>query len=86
MGYKLAPIAPLNGLFMITAILGFLISTIFIYDLRDHTGAIYPWAPSIGFSFSLVFVLMFVASLISMTYADVEEELQIDETRKIKRI
>ena len=85
MGYKLAPIAPLSGLFMITSILGFLISAIFIYDLRDQAGIIYPWAPSLGFSFCLVFVLMFVASLISMTYADSEEELQIDERRKIKR-
>jgi len=52
-------IAPLSGGFMIISILGFLLSAYWIFDL-DKT-----W----GFTFCLVFTLMFVASLISMTYA-----------------
>ena len=56
-------IAPLSGGFMIMSIIGFLISAYLVYD-ADKT-----W----GLSFCLIFTLMFVASLISMTYAPVSE-------------
>ena len=56
-------IAPLSGGFMIMSIVGFLISAYLVYD-ADKT-----W----GLSFCLIFTLMFVASLISMTYAPVSE-------------
>lgn len=51
-------IAPLKNSFMVISIIGMIIS----YNV---------WAayPSWAFSFMLIFVLMFVASLISMTYA-----------------
>lgn len=51
-------VAPLKGGYMITSILGFLISVMFVYDISNK------W----GFTFALFFMLMFVASMISMTY------------------
>ena len=52
-------IAPLSGSFMLTAMLGFLISAFYVY----------PQSPPWGFTFMTVFFLMFIASIISMTYA-----------------
>ena len=52
-------IAPLSGGYMITSIVGFLISAFYVL----------PNSKTWGFTFVLFFVLMFVASLISMTYA-----------------
>lgn len=68
-------IAPLKGSFMIISIVGFIISAAWVYDL----------SPTWGFSFCLVFVMMFIASIISMTYAPVPAELQIDHKRKKKK-
>tara|TARA_Y100000310_G_C20692033_1_gene822937 strand:- start:2375 stop:2599 length:225 start_codon:yes stop_codon:yes gene_type:complete len=56
-------ITPLTGGFMITSIIGFLLSAFWIYDISKA------W----GFAFCFVFTLMFVASLISMTYAPVSK-------------
>ncbi len=67
--------APLPSSFMLTAIIGFLISVILVY----------PYSMQWGFAFAIVFVLMFAASLISMTHAPVGEELHIDERRKRKK-
>ena len=50
---------PLSGTFMITSILGFLIVT--VYTAYDRIAL--PW----GFSFALIFVIMFIASVISIT-------------------
>jgi len=58
-------VAPLKGSFMLISILGFVISAIYVYDIN----------PKFGFAFSLVFVLMFIASLISMTYAPIEDDV-----------
>lgn len=52
-------IAPLSGSFMLTSILGFLISAFYVYPQSS------PW----GFTFMTTFFLMFISSLISMTYA-----------------
>mgnify|MGYP001571074017 FL=1 len=52
-------IAPLSGGYMITSIVGFLISAFYIL----------PNSSKWGFTFVLFFTIMFVASLISMTYA-----------------
>lgn len=60
-------IAPLSGSFMLTAIVGFLISATYIY----------PRSATWGFTFVIFFVLMFVASMISMTYAPAEAQLKI---------
>ena len=61
-------IAPLSKGFMITAILGLLISTMFLanYSLT--------WAVTLG----VVSFVMLIASVISMTYAPVEDELSLD--------
>ena len=67
-------VAPLTGSFMIMAILGFIISTLYVY----------PRTASYGVSFAIVFALMFVASMISMSYADVDEILYL-ERRTTKR-
>lgn len=51
-------VAPLKGGYMITSIVGFMISAVYVFP-RSQT-----W----GFTFTIFFMLMFVASLISMTY------------------
>ena len=51
-------VAPLSGGYMITSIMGFLISAIYVYDISNR------W----GLTFAIFFTLMFVASMISMTY------------------
>jgi len=67
--------APLTRTFMIISIIGFLVSAIWVF----------PRTASYGFAFSLVFALMFVASLISMTYADVDEILFLEKKRKRRK-
>jgi len=54
-------IAPLSGGFMVTSIVGFLISIIYVYPIS------HPW----GFTFTVFFALMFVSAMISMTYSSV---------------
>lgn len=71
MAYKIAPMTPLKGSFMIMSIVGFLISVIWAY----------PRWPDYGFSFVIVFLAMFIASIISMTHSDSGGELQIDAKR-----
>ena len=61
----LANVAPLKGGYMITSIVGFLISSIYMFP-RNLT-----W----GLTFSIFFALMFAASLISMTYGPDEAML-----------
>ena len=53
--------APLNGGFMIASIVGFFVSAIYIAELSLN------W----GFALSVVFILMFIASIISMVKAPV---------------
>jgi len=67
--------APLPSSFMLTAIIGFLISVLLVY----------PYSMQWGFAFATVFVFMFAASLISMTHAPVGSELEISGKRKKKR-
>jgi len=69
--------AHLSAGFMLTSIVGFFISTFFIWKI-DMT-----W----GFTFTLFFLIMFVASIISMTKADFndkeyQQELAIHERPK----
>ena len=53
--------APLSGGFMIASIVGFFVSSIYIADFSLN------W----GFALAIVFVIMFIASIISMTKAPV---------------
>ena len=64
-------VAPLSNVFMMASMLGFIISAWFII----------PVSKSWGFASSLIFLLMFIASLISMSKAPSEAELQIDKKR-----
>jgi hypothetical protein len=52
---------PLKGSFMLTAMLGFFISIYWVY----------PQSNSFGVAFCLIFLIMFVASLVSMVKAPV---------------
>jgi len=55
-------VAPLSGGYMITSIVGFLISAFWVL----------PKSAKWGFAFLLFFALMFIASMISMTYAPID--------------
>ena len=52
-------IAPLPGSFMLTALVGLLLSIFFVWPLSAT------W----GFTFTLFFAIMFIAAMISMTRA-----------------
>lgn len=67
-------IAPLKNSFMVISMFGFVISAIYIV----------PKSLQFGFAFCLVFLVMFIASVISMTYSEEIEHLQIDYKRKGK--
>jgi len=60
---------PLSSSFMLTSIIGLMISWLWVL----------PRNKSWGLTFMIFFVLMFVAAMISMTYAplDADESLQI---------
>jgi len=63
----LSRVVPLKSSFMATAIVGFIISWLYVYkQLANKT-----W----GFTFMLFFGAMFVAAMISMTYSPVMPEL-----------
>ena len=64
-------IAYLSGGFMITSILGFLISAVYVYPVSNR------W----GFTFAIFFVLMFVAAMISMTYGPDESMKHIGQRK-----
>ena len=53
-------VPPISGGYMASSILGFLISAIYVF----------PKSPSWGLAFCLVFVIMFLSAIKSMTYAD----------------
>jgi len=64
-------VAHLSGGFMITSILGFLISAIYVYPASQR------W----GFTFAIFFILMFVAAMISMTYGPDESMKHIGDIK-----
>jgi hypothetical protein len=64
-------VAPLKSSFMLAAMLGFMITT--VYTAYGRISA--DW----GFAFGFVFAIMFISSLISMTYAPIEAQLEMDE-------
>lgn len=65
-------VAPLNTSFMVAAMVGFLVSVLYVPKFSVN------WA----FAFGLVFVCMFVASLISMVSGPEEEQLRPRPKRK----
>jgi len=62
-------VAPLSGTFMLVSLFGIFFSTMVLSKVSPT------WAFTIGF----VSVAAFIASVISMTYGPVEEELSLDE-------
>jgi len=65
-------VAPLPSSFMATSIVGYIISLLIVY----------PRWPDFGFAFALVFMMMFVASVISMTYAPEKDPLMVGHLHK----
>ena len=68
---------PLTSGFMLTSIIGFMVSTLFVMKLSVT------W----GFTFSLFFIVMFISSVVSMSNMDADErygweELAIHEKKK----
>jgi multisubunit Na+/H+ antiporter MnhB subunit len=57
--------APLNSAFMAMSIIGFLFSVIYVWSISMQ------W----GFAFGVVFAVMFIAAMISMTYGPSEGRL-----------
>ena len=68
-------VAPLSGSFMLTSMVGFMVSAIYVF----------PRSLSWGFTLGIFFTIMFVASIISMTYAPIEAELAVDKRRPKKK-
>jgi cell division protein FtsX len=70
--------APLNSAFMATSIIGFLVSALYIMKFSQD------W----GLSFTILFTLMFIASIISMIRSDVYtndvDQIAIKELKKRK--
>lgn len=64
-------IAPLSGGYMITSLVGILISAF----------SVLPKSRAWGFTFVLFFTLMLVASLISMTYSPSDWPLRMDKKK-----
>jgi len=52
-------VAPLSGAFMLTSMLGFLLVTVYTFSGRISA----TW----GFAFDLVFIIMFISSVVSIT-------------------
>jgi multisubunit Na+/H+ antiporter MnhE subunit len=65
-------VAPLSGSFMVTAIVGFLISAFYIFP-RSR-----PW----GLALAVLFAAMFLAGMRSARLAPVEAELAKEKTEK----
>ena len=55
--------AVLNSAFMAMSIIGFLFSVIYVWTISMQ------W----GFAFGVVFAVMFISAMISMTYAPIEK-------------
>jgi len=68
-------VVPLKGSFMLTAIVGCIISWIYVL----------PRSKPYGTAFLLFFIMMFIASLISMTYAPLEADESLNVKRKKKK-
>ena len=67
--------APLSSSFMLTAMLGFIISAVWIL----------PQSLNWGITFLLFFSMMFIASVISTTQAPVEQLESLEKKRRKKK-
>jgi len=60
---------PFSSGFMLTSIIGFFVSVFFVMKI----------SPTWGFTFALVFVIMFVASIITMSQIEAEDKYSLKE-------
>lgn len=60
---------PFSGGFMLTSILGFLVSVLFVMQ----------YSVTWGFTFALVFVIMFIASVVSLSHIEAEDVYALKE-------
>ena len=65
-------VAPLSGGFMMTAIIGFLVSAIYIY----------PRSEAWGFTLMILFAIMFAAAMRATTLAPIEAEWELEKRKK----
>ncbi|MBN2421688.1 hypothetical protein JXB41_00555 [Candidatus Woesearchaeota archaeon] len=75
MSKKRIIVPPISGGYMAASMLGFFISAIYVF----------PKSPPWGLAFCIVFVVMFLSAVKSMTYADPEMFVEL-ETKKKKKI
>ena len=73
-------VVPLSAGFMLTSILGAIISALYVYP-NETLGS---YGPKLGFTFFLFFTLMFIASIISMSLAPLDAEFDVKHERKKK--
>lgn len=67
--------APIKGGFMATSIIGAMISIMYIYKQ----------SPDWGIAFTLIFAVMFIASVVSMTVADPDLFVELESGEKKKK-
>ncbi len=67
----MAKIIPFSSGFMLTSILGFMVSVLFVMD----------YSPTWGFTFALVFVIMFVASIVTMSRIEADDKYSLEELK-----
>ncbi|MEM4336833.1 MAG: hypothetical protein QXG86_02400 [Candidatus Woesearchaeota archaeon] len=65
-------IAPLPGSFMLASMLGFAISLVWVW----------PSSKPFGFAFMIIFASMFIASIVSLTKAPVEDIVKLEESKR----
>ncbi len=71
----MAKFAPLNGAFMATSMLGILISIMYVY----------PQSVDFGVASIVVFGIMFISSVISMTVSNPDDFVELEEKRLNKQ-
>jgi hypothetical protein len=71
----MAKFAPLNGAFMATSMLGILISVMYVY----------PQSIDFGIASTIIFSIMFISSIISMTLSSPEDFIELEEKPKKKK-
>jgi formate hydrogenlyase subunit 3/multisubunit Na+/H+ antiporter MnhD subunit len=77
-------VAPLSAGFMLTSIVGFLLTVFYIYPSIESRFPDSQWSASLAFALVLFFILMFIASIISMSLAPIDAEFDVKH-KKSKR-
>ena len=67
--------APISGGYMATSLLGMLISITYVYKQSADWGT----------AFTLIFIIMFVASVVSMTVAEPDDFVELETRNKKKK-